>query len=63
MVLGIINTTILLTLIYVICFGGLHLAWFILRRDALKMKLDRDAATYWEKKVYRTDAQSYFSQF
>jgi hypothetical protein len=63
MVLGIINTTILLTLFHLIFFGSLSLVWWIIGRDALKMKLDRNAATYWEKKTYRKDPQSYFSQF
>jgi len=62
-VLGYVNTTILLTLFHFVCFGGLSLAFKLMGRDALKLKLDRGATTYWEKKSVRTDPQSYFSQF
>jgi hypothetical protein len=63
MVLGRINTTVLLSLVHFTCFGGLRLIFALMGRDGLKLRIDRGAPTYWEKKAYRTDAKSYFSQF
>jgi len=47
--LGILNTWIILTLLYLLIITPLGLLMKALGKDALKLKLQKKAATYWDK--------------
>lgn len=49
-VLGWINTRVILTLVFVLIFAPVGLILRLLRRDILHEKIDRSAASYWNKK-------------
>jgi len=61
-VLGRINTTILLSLFYLVMVTGFGLVFRLIRRDALRMRR-RPADSYWVPKKISKDAASYFNQY
>ena len=61
-VMGIVNTWVILTIFY----GFLTLFGLVMRligRDALGLRIDRGAATYWVPKARPDGVKSYFRQF
>ncbi len=49
LVLGWVNTRVLLGLIFLVAFTPLGLLFRLIGRDPLKRKLDRQAASYWTR--------------
>jgi hypothetical protein len=62
-VLGKINTTIILSVLFFLIITPLGLVFRLLGRDPLALKLDRAAATYWTPKARPAGSSSYFNQF
>ena len=52
----------LMVLIYFGCFMPFGLAFRVLKRDALGLKIDRNKTTYWEAKKPPTSVASYYRQ-
>ena len=61
-VLGRINTTILLTLFYVVMICGTALIFRLIGRDALRLR-KKAADSYWEPKRMSEDPAAYFNQY
>jgi hypothetical protein len=60
--LGRINTTILLSLFYLVMITGLGLIFRLIRRDALRLRRG-SAESYWVPKKLPKDPASYFNQY
>ncbi len=60
---GVVLGELAMLLIYFGCFLPLAIIMRCVKRDALQLKLDRRAKTYWRKKAPPKDAASYFRQF
>ena len=54
--MGIINTYILLTLIYILLFIPVRLIYKITGKDVLKLRRDNIASTYWIAKTHQEDS-------
>lgn len=51
-----------LLLMYAIVIVPVALIFRLMKRDALKLKMDRDATTYWQPKKQPRDVSSYYRQ-
>ena len=60
--IGMVIGEMAMILIYFVCFLPFALAFRFLKRDALKLRPNRDATTYWEAKKQPTDLASYYRQ-
>lgn len=60
-VLGRINTTVLLTLFWLVMVVPLALVFKLIRRDALSRRIG--GASYWVEKRLPADSKAYFNQF
>lgn len=60
--LGRINTTILISLFYIVMITGLGLIFKVIRRDALRLRRG-SAESYWVPKQLSKDPASYFNQY
>jgi len=54
--MGIINTYILLTLIYILLFIPVSLIYKMTGKDVLKLRRDNIASTYWIAKIHQEDS-------
>jgi hypothetical protein len=62
-VLAIVNTFIILTLVYVLIIGPIKLVFLVLRYDPLSRNL-RTGGTFWRKKEHQLeDKESFRRQF
>lgn len=61
--IGLVVGELALLSIYFGVFLPIGLAFRLMRRDRLKLRLDRQAATYWERKPRPAGAASYYRQF
>jgi hypothetical protein len=61
--IGLIIGELALALIYFGVFFPIGMVFRLMRRDRLKLTLNRQAATYWEKKPRPSGAASYYRQF
>ena len=61
--IGIVVGEILLLLIYFVVMVPIGLVLRLRRRDALQLKLDRSAESYWSRRKQSKDAASYFRQY
>jgi len=60
--IGIVISELVMLLIYFGVFLPVALVFRFSGRDALQMKLDRDARTYWQSKTQSSGAASYYRQ-
>ncbi len=61
--LGMIVGEVAMLFIYFGIFLPTRLLFSLLRRDALKLRIDREAETYWQTKSEPKDAASYYRRF
>ena len=61
--IGWVISHLLLGLIYYGMFTPLALFFRLVGRDALKLKIDRNAASYWIETPTNPDPANYFRQF
>ena len=54
--MGIINTYVLLTLIYILLFIPVSLIYKMTGKDVLKLRRDNIASTYWIAKIHQEDS-------
>jgi hypothetical protein len=54
--MGIINTYVLLTLIYILLFIPVRLMYKMTGKDVLKLRRDNIASTYWIEKIHQEDS-------
>ena len=61
--IGIVLGELAMLTIYFGLFWPMGLAFRLLRRDALQLRLDRDQTTYWQPKPQPLNVTSYYRQF
>ena len=61
--IGMIVGEVALLVIYLAVFFPISLLFRLVRRDALQLKIDRDAETYWQTKSEPKDAASYYRRY
>ena len=61
--IGLVVGELAMLAIYLFCFLPLGLIFRVIGRDALKLKLDRNATSYWEQKQQPASLASYYRQF
>lgn len=60
--IGVVVGEVAMLVIYFGCFLPIGLVFRVLRRDALRLRLDRNATSYWESKKQPTKLASYYRQ-
>jgi len=60
--IGVVVGELVMLAIYLGCFLPIGIVFRVLGRDALRLKLDRNATSYWESKKQPTSLASYFLQ-
>jgi hypothetical protein len=63
MPIGLVVGELVMASIYFGCFVPIGLFFRVRGRDALRLKLNRNAASYWESKDRPRNAGSYYQQF
>ncbi len=61
--IGMLIGELSMLLIYFGIFLPIGLAFRVLRRDALQLKMDREAETYWQSKTQPKEAASYYRRY
>lgn len=61
--IGWVVGTVVMGLTYYILFTGIGMIFRVIGRDALGLRLDRTAPTYWIRRRPTTDSRRYFRQF
>jgi hypothetical protein len=63
-VIGIVLTTIILTLVFYLVFGLAGIVLRLLKKDLLDQKIEPQRTSYWqERKVFEKEQSSYLQQF
>jgi hypothetical protein len=60
--IGVVVGELAMLVIYFGCFLPIGIVFRVFRRDALTLKLDRNATSYWESKKQPTSLASYYRQ-
>ena len=60
--IGMVLGKVVMLLVYMGVFLPIGIIFRLTRRDALQLKLDRQARTYWQPKQQPRDVSSYFRQ-
>lgn len=61
--IGMIAGEFSMLLIYVVIFLPISLIFRIVRRDALQLRIDREAESYWQGKTEPKDVASYYRRY
>ena len=61
--IGMVLGEVAMLLIYFCCFLPIGLAFRVIHRDSLKLKLQRGSQSYWESKVQPRSLTNYYRQF
>lgn len=60
--IGMVVGELVMLVIYFGCFFPIGMVFRVFRRDALRLKLDRNATSYWESRKQPTSMASYYRQ-
>ena len=61
--MGLVTSPIILALVFLVLITPVGLVFKLIRRDAMKRKLDKGAETYWEEYKETEDPATYVKQF
>ncbi len=61
--IGFVVSELAMVLIYFAIFLPISLSFRLVQRDALKLKIDRGATTYWQSKPQPKDISSYYRRY
>lgn len=61
--MGLVTSPIILALVFLVLITPVGLIFKLIRRDTMKRKMDRGAATYWEEYKETEDPATYVKQF
>lgn len=61
--LGLVTSPIILALVFLLLITPVGLVFKLIRRDTMKRKMDRGAASYWEEYKETDDPATYVKQF
>ncbi len=61
--IGMVVGELAMLLIYFTIFLPISLAFRLVRRDALQLRIDRSASTYWQPKTEPKDISSYYRRY
>jgi len=63
LVLGWVNTRLLLIIIFYAVLTPLAFFYRLFGKSFMKLKIDTEAASYWEQRLENKDEHNYFRQF
>jgi hypothetical protein len=61
--IGRVSSAVILTAIHAVLFSGIGLLARAFGHDALRLRFDREATSYWEPKRLPSEVRRYFDQF
>ena len=61
--MGLVTSPIILALVFLLLVTPVGLVFKLIQRDAMKRKMDKGAATYWEEYKETEDPATYVKQF